>query len=156
MKAEYINPFLNATMNVIQTMAMTPVTVGKPALKEGNLSFGTVTGVIGLGSDNVQGNMVVSFDEAAILAIVSRMLYEEFSEVDHQVSDAVGEITNMICGGAKKELAEVGIKIVMATPITIVGEGIEIRELGSVPAISIPFTTEEGKFVVEASLNATK
>ena len=156
MKAEYINPFLDATVNVVTTMAATDVTPGKAELKQGNFSFGVVTGIIGLVAENVTGNMVVSFDKPSILSIVSNMLFEQFTEVNDEVVDAVGELTNMICGGAKKSLSELGIKISMAVPITILGENVEIRELGKGPALTIPFETPKGKFVVEASLHENK
>jgi chemotaxis protein CheX len=152
MKADIINPFLLATTNVIQTMASLTVTAGKPGLKQGNLSWGSVSGVIGMASDKLKGHMVVSFDTPCILRIVSNMLGEEMKEMNKDVVDAVGEITNMICGGAKKSLSESGCVFNMAIPLVISGEKVEITQLGSGPVISIPFTTEAGKFVVEANL----
>ena len=78
MKVDYIKPFLEAAKTVIETMAFTPVTAGKPALKQDNLTWGVVSGVIGLASAKLKGNMVLSFDEGSILGIVSKMLGEEF------------------------------------------------------------------------------
>ncbi len=153
MKVEFINPFLNATVSVIQTMAQTPVTAGTPALKDGHDSFGEISGIIGLAGEGVSGCMVISFQTEAILPIVSKMLFEEITELNDDITDAVGEITNMISGGAKPELAEVGVCLEMATPITVLGKGIQIRQLSKAPVIQIPFTTAEGKFVVEAALH---
>ena len=155
MNVEYINPFLNAATNVIQTMAFTKVIPGKPALKTNNLSYGVVTGIIGLASDRLKGNMLLSFDQSAILAIVSKMLDEQFTEVNKDVVDAVGELTNMISGGAKKELSEKGFTFDMAVPVVITGEGVEISQLSKKPTIQIPFETEDGIFVVEANLGET-
>ena len=152
MKVEYINPFLNATKNVIETMANTPVTAEKPALKKGNMSWGVVTGIIGMASDKLKGHMVISFDAPCILGIVSGMLAEEFTEVNQDVVDAVGEITNMICGGAKKELSEMGYLFDLAIPLMIQGKDIEITQFTKGPVVTIPFTTARGKFVVEANL----
>ena len=152
MKAEYVNPFLNATKNVIETMASTSVTAGKPEIKHGNKTWGVVTGVIGLTCDQLKGNMVVSFDAASILGIVSRMLGEEFKEVNKDVIDAVGELTNMITGGAKKEFAEKGYKFEMAIPVMVSGQNVEIVQFGKGPVIVITFKTEQVAFVIEASL----
>lgn len=156
MKVEYINPFLETTTKVIETMAFTKVTAGKPSVKPNNLTWGVVTGVIGLAGENVKGNMVLSFDEKSILSIVSKMLSEEFSEVSKDVIDAVGELTNMICGGAKSALSEKGFRFDMALPMMLVGKNMEITHLGAGPTISIPFTTESGKFVVEAAIYESK
>lgn len=152
MQVEYINPFLNATKNVIETMANTKVTNEKPALKKGNLSWGIVTGIIGIASARLKGHMVISFDEGSILGIVSGMLGEEFKEVNKDVVDAVGELTNMICGGAKKELSELGSTFDLAIPLMVVGKNVEISQLSTGPVVTIPFATQGGRFVLEATL----
>jgi len=132
---------------------MTSVTPGKPAIKTDNKTFGEVTGVIGLMGENVVGNMIVSFDGPSILSIVSRMLGETFTEINKDVVDAVGEITNMICGGAKTEFAEMGLGIGMASPMMVTGKDIELSQLAKALTISMPFDTPEGRFVIEANLH---
>ena len=152
MKVEYINPFLKATKNVIETMANTKVTNDKPSLKQGNLSWGVVSGIIGMASSKLTGHMVISFDEKCILGIVSGMLGEDFKEINKDVVDAVGELTNMICGGAKKELSEAGYTFDLALPLMVMGQNVEICQLSKGPVLTIPFTTDKGKFVLEANL----
>ena len=152
MKAEHINPFLNAAINVIATMAQIEVKAGKPDLKRGNVTMGVVNGVIGLASKEHLGNMIVSFDEGCILGIVSKMLGEHFTVIGKDVLDAVGEITNMISGGAKRELNELGYLFEMALPVIITGKQVAIHQLLDGPTISIPFTTPFGTFQVEANL----
>lgn len=153
-QAELINPFLNAAKNVIETMAQTKVKAGKPHLKDNKLAFGEVTGVIGMSSENITGSMIVSFSGPAILNIVANMLMEEpRPKIDDEVVDAVGEITNMICGGAKAELAKIDHKFDLATPTMVVGKGVEISNYSSSPTVVIPFETDNGGFVVEANLH---
>ncbi|MDH5298134.1 MAG: chemotaxis protein CheX [Desulfobulbaceae bacterium] len=154
MKAEFINPFLHATKNVLETMAQTPVNPQKPRLKDGTTTYGEVTGIIGMASSTVSGTMIVSFSETCILKIVANMLMEEpKAKVDDEIVDAVGELTNMICGGAKAELAKLNHKFDLATPTMVVGKGVEISHYSSEPTIVIPFTTAAGDFVIEANLN---
>jgi chemotaxis protein CheX len=156
MKAEHINPFLLATTEVMEKMAFTKVTARPAHLKHGNKSWGDVSGIIGLASDTWKGNMVLSFDEPSILRIVSKMLQEEFTTIDRDVIDAVGELTNMISGKAKSLLSELGLKFDMASPIMITGKDIEISQLKGGPVITIPFSTAAGNFVVEANLIKVK
>jgi len=47
-------------------------------------------------------------DNRSILKIVSNMLGEEHKHIDEGVKDAVGEMTNMLSGEARKELSEKG------------------------------------------------
>lgn len=152
MRAELIPPFLVATKNVIETMASVKVTPGKPIVKKNKTTWGVVSGVIGMASQTVKGSMIVSFEAKAIVAITNKMLGETFKEINGQVVDCAGELTNMICGGAKQRLAELGYTFNMATPVTIFGENVEIHQLVDGPTILVPFESEVGQFVIEASL----
>lgn len=153
MKAEYLNPFMRATKNVLETMAQTKLTGQKPYLKKGTSTFGDVTGIIGMASETVEGSMTISFPSACILQVVSRMLMEEpKAEIDHDIVDAVGEITNMICGGAKAEFGKMGLSFNLATPTMVTGKGVELHHRSDVPIIVLPFLTDCGTFVLEANL----
>jgi len=157
MKAEYINPFLNAAKNVIQTMARIQVKSSKPQLKTNNTTFGKVSGIIGMASATISGNMIISFQEQCILNIVANMLMEPIkTEIDNDVIDAVGELTNMICGGAKAELSQLGHSFDLATPTMVVGKDIEISNYSQSPTIVIPLSTEHGDFVIEANFSGIK
>lgn len=148
-----INPFLNSTKNVLETMCHTKAIAEKPKLKTSALTYGEVTGIIGMASENITGCMIVSFSRDCILQIVAKMLMEEVKErINDEIVDAVGELTNMICGGAKAELAKINHKFSLATPTMVVGTGMEISYHSSAPTILIPFNTEHGDFVVEANL----
>ncbi len=152
MNVELVNPFIVSAVNVLKTMAQTDPVANKPTLKSGNLTYGAVTGVIGMAGSQISGNMAISFDAPSICAIVSKMLMENFTEVTQDVVDAVGELTNMISGGAKKLIAEKGFTFEMATPMMLVGAGIEMQQMSKAPILQVPFSTPEGKFVIEANL----
>lgn len=153
MKVEFINPFLSSAKNVLETMCQTRVKAKKPSLKKDTYSYGAITGIIGMASSTISGCMVLSFSESCILKIVANMLYEEPKEkIDDDIIDAVGELTNMICGGAKAQLAKLNHKFDLATPTMIKGQGIEIAYHTEAPTIVIPFSTDYGDFVVEANL----
>jgi len=152
MDLELVGPFISSTVNVLRTMAQTELKVGKIAPKTDRKSSGVVTGVIGMAGDSITGTLILSFDKPTIVGVVSRMLMEQYDDVTDQVVDAVGEITNMICGGAKSELSRKGLVFGMATPMMLRGQNIEISQLSEGPLMSIPFQTQDGWFVVETNL----
>ena len=157
MKAELINPFLNSAKNVIETMCQTPASPGKPELKQDKTAYGEITGIIGMTADDIHGSMLVSFEKDCILHIVANMLMEPVKDkIDDDIVDAVGELTNMICGGAKAQLSKLDHKFDLATPTMVVGRGVEISHYSDAPTIVIPFSTENGGFVVEANLEKTR
>lgn len=152
MTAEYVNPFINSTVTVINTMCSVTPVAGTPREKQGKGAWGIVTGLIGLAGSETKGNMMLSFDEPCVLDLVSKMLMEEHKSLTQDVLDAVGELTNIITGGTKKELAELGLVIDMATPIVFSGQGISIQQISETPIMTIPFETPAGLFVIETNL----
>jgi len=149
--AKIINPFVNATVNVLETMAFTKSEAGKPHLKKDTVAQGDVSGVVGL-TGEVNGTISVTFDELCILNIVSNMFGEEMKEINNEISDAVGELTNMISGQARKELAEIGKIFQGAIPAVITGKNHQLESMTKGPKIAIPFKTDFGSFTIEVCL----
>jgi chemotaxis protein CheX len=152
MEVEFVSSLIKSTVNVLSIMGQTSAVPGAPTVKSDSVSRGAITGIIGMAGDEITGNMMISFDEPSILSIVSLMLMEEFTEISKDVVDAVGEITNMICGGTKSLLSEHGIVINMASPLVVVGKSMELTQLSKAPVVLIPFTTAAGEFAIEAYL----
>lgn len=151
MKVKHINAFLDSTVNVIKTMAFLEPIAGKPYVKTDNTVHGDVSGIIGL-TGSVIGSLAVSFTEECILRIVSNMLGEEFTSINAEIKDAVGEITNMISGDARKRLQSEGLTIVAAIPTVVSGKGHFISHIINGPSIMIPFNTDTGSFVIDVCI----
>lgn len=153
-KSEIIRPFLESTINVLETMAFIKIQTGKPYIKSpGDESSGDVTGVIGMVSEKINGSMALVFPEKTILFIVNSMLSEHLTALNRDVLDCVGELTNMISGGARAGLANLNMRFEMAIPTMIQGHHhiVEHKTKGSV--IVIPFETDAGAFYVEAAFS---
>lgn len=148
MNVEFINPFLKATTNVIQTMAFTECIPGKPYIKKESKAGGDVSGLIGI-TGETSGSLCISFSEACICSIVSNMFGEEIPSLNDEVADAVGEITNMISGDARRVLAEKGIVLEGAIPTVISGKDHTIKHLTNGPSVAVPFSTPSGDFLIE-------
>src|SRR5271157_5774345 len=149
MNIEFVNPFLVSTIKVLATMANTQATPGKPFVKSDKRAKGDVTGIVGLRGSQAKGSLAITFTEAAILHIYSEMLGEKVNAVDDSVIDCVGEITNMITGGAKAILAEKGYKFELAIPTMIAGKNHEVFHKTKGKIICIPFDTPAGSFSLE-------
>jgi len=149
MTAEFINAFLTAVLNILSTMAKMKAQPGTPAIKTDQLAKGDVTGLIGMAGDQAKGTLAVTFTKPVILAITERMLGEKLDTIDDTVTDMVGELTNMVTGGAKKLLSEKGYRFDMAIPSVISGKDHVVLHKSKKPIILIPFSTDEGNFFVE-------
>ncbi|NTW06243.1 MAG: chemotaxis protein CheX [Syntrophaceae bacterium] len=151
MNVEFINPFLEGTVSVLKTMAFVEPRAGKPYLKMDNLAKGDISGIIGL-TGSAAGSLALSFSEGAILRIVSNMLGEDLKSINGDVKDAVGELTNMVSGVARKNLEAKGFYIQAAIPTIVSGKDHSISHVKGGPSLIIPFEIDEGVFVVDVCL----
>lgn len=145
---QFINPFLEAVMSVLSTMAMVSATPGRPYINTKRTSECDVTGLIGI-SGHAEGTIALSLSKGAILRIVSNMIGEEYDELNEDIADAVGELTNMISGAARQSLSTQGLVFSASTPSVVIGRGLRVAHPASGPILAIPFSTPDGDLVVE-------
>ena len=155
MNIEFINPFLEAGINVLETMAFVHPKSDKPFLKKtGEPQPGTISGFVQL-KGPAMGSVVINFSTAAILHIVSSMFHEQLTEIDAEIAEAVGELSNIICGDARLRLAEKGYRFTASIPTVVTGQKHWIRHVVPGPSVVIPFTIDQvGSFVVDVCFNS--
>lgn len=153
MKVEFINPFLSSMLNVMSTMAQMELTPEKPQLKESEISKGDVSGLIGMVSPETKGSLSITFEGPLALAAMKNMVGEAPDEVNEEITDLVGEITNMVTGGAKRLLSEKGIEFDMATPMVVSGKNHTITHKADGPIVIIPLSSKHGKAFIEFSFD---
>ncbi len=150
----FINPFLGATLHVLKVQANIEATPGKVYMKKpADTLKGDVSGVIGIVSDTFNGSVIISFPEQTFLNVIGGMLGETYTELNKEILDGAGEITNMIFGQAKITLNERGYGIKIALPQVITGKGHSLSAMSKGPTVVIPFTSPVGDFFVEISLS---
>ena len=151
LNVDYINPFIEATVNTFQTMANVLPVREKVFLKgEGEEVYG-VSGIIGLGGE-ATGAVVLNFPESVAIAAVAKFVGEDFGSITPGVVDGVGELTNIIAGDAKNRLMQKGYKFEIGLPKIVTGRNYITAQNKAVPCIVISFTSELGKFCLEVSL----
>lgn len=150
--AKIVRPFLDAVQNVISTMAMMEVSSGKPFMKTDSVAHGDVTGVISMSGDR-NGTISVTFTGECALAVVGNMLGEKLTELNNDIRDAVGELTNMISGQARRGLQQEGLTMEAGIPTVIMGTNHSISHITRDPILAIPFSTASGEFTVEVCLD---
>lgn len=151
MNVEFINPFLLAAVNVLGTMTFTEATPRKPYLKKDSKPEGAVTGIISI-SGKTEGSLAITFSHECICHLVANMFGEEVSTINQDVKDAVGELTNMISGDARRQLAESGLSLQAGIPQVLSGPAHKVEHPLAIPAIAVPFETPGGGFTIEVCL----
>ena len=153
MNVEFINPFLSSMLNVMSTMALMELTPEKPRLKKNEVAQGDVSGLIGMVSEQTKGSLSITFEGKLALATMKSMVGEGPDEINEEITDLVGEITNMVTGGAKRMLSEKGIEFDMATPMVVSGKDHTITHKADGPVVIIPLSSEHGKAYIEFSFD---
>ncbi len=149
MKAEYINPFVSAAVDVFSTMLGCELTRGQLSLNNNFQPAHEISGIIGL-SGKASGTVVVSVDREVALSATGKMLGQRPEAIDTDVIDAIGEMTNMIAGKAKAGLAHLAMNLALPTVIT--GKNHTIRFGSNAQTICIPYTCPWGSLSVEVGL----
>jgi len=143
-----IAPFVNSVRSVFQTMVKVETTVTRPYLKNDSTPSYDVSSIIGFTGD-VTGSVVISLQMAAAKALTSSFAGMPIEANTPEFTDAIGELANMIAGGAKKHLgAAAGITV----PTVVIGAGHQIVRLSDVPCVVIPCQTPVGNFAVEVNI----
>jgi chemotaxis protein CheX len=148
MDPKLIVPLVNSVRAVFNTMVKVEVTILRPHLKNSPSVTYDVSGIIGLSGDLI-GSIVVSFQMDAAAKLVSSFAGMALDPNGPDFPDAVGELANMIAGGAKKAF---GVMASITTPNVIIGAGHSVARLSDVPCVVIPCQTPVGNFAVEVSI----
>lgn len=151
MDVRFVNPFLGGAVEVLSTMAGIGLDPGKPYIKRGNQAEGDISGIIPVDGEAC-GSISVTFHFSLIQAVLKGMLGDEVNEIDADVRDAVGELTNMISGAARRRLGEQGLSLSAGIPKVLDGSGHQIEHIWGGPVLAIPFSSEYGYMVVEVAL----
>lgn len=149
MNVEFINPFLSSMLNVMSTMAQMELTPEKPKLKSDDVAKGDVSGLIGMVSEQAKGSLSITYEGSLAIATMKKMVGEGPDEVNDEIIDLVGEITNMVTGGAKRMLSEKGFEFDMATPMVVSGKDHTIHHKAEGPVVIIALSSPHGKAYIE-------
>lgn len=150
MKAEFVNPFLQATQDVFQQMMSLEIEKGKLELKEDLIAgqeANVLIGVVGA----LAGVVVYSFPKSTALEMVKSMSGMEMNTLDIFVTSALGEVGNIISGNALSYLARANYHCDIVPPQIILGEKKSIS-LATPKSLLVSIKTKIGDFDISIAL----
>lgn len=149
MDARYVNAFVLSTTNLFETMVGMSVKILKPFVKKESSTGNFVSGVIGFSGD-ATGSVVLCLPKNLAVKVASAFAGQDL-DVDHpDFADAIGEMANMIAGGAKQHFE--GMDVSISLPSVIIGEDHTVSISRHFPTVVIPCETEAGTFHVEVEI----
>lgn len=154
---DLITPFLDSVHKTFERMAGRKVERIEVYKKLNHVMFGDITGSIGL-SGKVSGTAAVTLPAPVALSVVTEMMHEDLAAGigDPAVQDGVGELINIIAGGAKTALAGTENAIDFSLPTIISGRGHQLYHRPGTLTISTIFRTDrDEEFAVDVSVQET-
>lgn len=146
-----INPFILATIEVLDTMAkIRPVRSGLHLKRKDEHCLGDISGIIGFAGD-LLGNLAVSFPKEMAIKLVSLMINETPEWESKYLKEGVSEIANMIAGSSKgKVFSMLGHTFSISLPSVISGKGHYVSHPSQMPVMVVEFKISElGIFTLE-------
>ncbi|MGL4941695.1 MAG: chemotaxis protein CheX [Thermoguttaceae bacterium] len=116
-------------------------------------------GIVGMSGKNT-GFLTVTLTESVAMRAVSGLLQESYTHVDSQVTDGVGELTNIVGGGVKSRLANTPWQFLSLTiPSVISGSDYHLSFVKGIEYVAVTFEAEGDDanrfFIVSISLMQT-
>lgn len=122
MDVKYINPFIDAVLNIFPQFGMGDIQKNKISLKGREIQSTGVMIMLGLIGD-VKGNVIYSLTEDGAKKIASAMMMGmPVESLDELAQSAISELTNMLTATAATGFSNEGINVNISTPTLVYGD----------------------------------
>ena len=119
---QYIQPFIKVCETVFNEFCKTEVKAGRVffVAKDEYETSWDISGIIGL-SGEASGAVAISMKDITAFQVTKILTGQEYKSIDADVTDAVGEIINIIAGNVKKNFED-DLRIKISLPSIIKGK----------------------------------
>jgi chemotaxis protein CheX len=148
-RVEYLNPFITSIIHMFDTMLHVNIVRQTPFIGVNALPENEVSGIIGL-TGKAQGAAVVSLGRETAIRCTERLLGERPATVNAEVRDAVGEMANIVAGGAKAQMQQLELRV--SLPSVIIGRNHLIDFPRGLTPVCVPFECDWGPVTLQVGL----
>lgn len=150
-----LNPFIAATLECLTQMAGAKPKRKRVFVKTDPQMHGDICGIIGM-TNGITGSCVVSFPELLAKRIVARLLGDDPATISPgMVEDGIGEVANMVAGGAKRKFVDTAYRFDISTPTVVHGEPVKLFNPADTVSIACEFSADPAwpeTFLIEIAL----
>ena len=112
-----------------------------------------VTAMVGL-AGMLCGVLSVRCDGKAAALMTSKMLGVELDKVGAEVSDALGEVCNMVAGNFKNKIAGLAEGCLLSPPTVVTGSDYSLHSLAESPGLEIRLLFERMPIVISLEIHS--
>lgn len=141
----HINPFLQSSISIVESVTQVKMTVGKPERTDFHLketTYAIQVGVVGA----MKGQVVLAIADANAKEIASKMMFGmPVTELDEMASSALNELSNMIMGNTATIFSTLGILIDITPPLAVYGNDLHLKT--DIEGIKVPLLNEGKEYI---------
>jgi chemotaxis protein CheX len=143
-RAELIVQLVAATEQVFRTMVFTELEQASPMDGDALRPGANVVGIVGF-TGTMSGLVALYSTLDGATEIAASMLGTPAAQVNGEMPDAIGELTNMIAGVFRLRMAERGESMAISIPLVTVGSDFHTRFAMHVRRALCPFRMRDGR-----------
>lgn len=143
-------PLLDTAAKEVFQLMLGSQLIAYPGADESNLD---VTSMVGL-AGKLSGVLSVRCDRKAAAAMTSKMLGVHSDKFGAEVSDALGEICNMVAGNFKNKIAGLAEGCLLSPPTVITGTDYNLHSLVDSPAVEVRMLFESMPVVISLEIHS--
>lgn len=140
-----INPFLQSTISIFDSVTQLKLMVGKPALADfefGSPVYTITVGVVG----QMKGQVVLAMQLPNAKEIASKMMFGmPIAELDEMACSALNELSNMIMGNTATIFSTQGKIIDITPPIAMIGSDLKMKS--DISPIAVPLMLDGKEYL---------
>lgn len=151
MKVEYISPFVEASVSVIESVLSTTAERGQLSARPQVFTSQQVNIVCGIAGDII-GQVIYGMSIVTAETVASKMLGQSIVTFDQLAASAIAELGNMISGNSMTLLSNQGFRCDITPPTIVKGTNVKISTLDT-PTLVIPMKIKDiGDLEINVSL----
>lgn len=140
-----INPFLQSSISIVESVTQIKMTVGKPEKTDFYLkekTYAIQVGVVGA----MKGQVILAMLDDSAKDIASKMMFGmPVNELDEMSSSALNELSNMIMGNTATIFSTLGILIDITPPLAVHGENLKLKT--DIEGIKVPMMYDGKEYI---------
>ncbi|MCM1289038.1 MAG: chemotaxis protein CheX [Clostridium sp.] len=140
-----INPFLQSSISIMESVTSVKLAVGKPEKTDfvfNEPTYAIQVGIVG----EMKGQAILAMKDENAKDIASKMMYGmPVAELDEMSSSALNELSNMILGNTATIFSTLGVLIDITPPLAVHGSNLKLKS--DIDGIKVPLVYEGKEYI---------
>lgn len=150
MRIDYLDPIIEAAINVMSEYTGAPVERGTMKLTSDCCTTKDVGAIVGVAGE-VEGRVILEMGKDTAISIAGALNNEVFTDLTPLALDTLMELTNVLVAHAVSALNDKGFKFRLTPPFIFSGSNLCFFNM-NIESLVIPLKTRAGELILNVAL----